>query len=229
MYLNWWFGIDNCFCYCSGKSYRHVHCPCERCAGKATSRKVEIEHWKRSQLLSSNLCGKNVHDSNMETDSMSATDKSSKISDYSDEDQRGEDFETLEPADSTENKEFSEDDEIPSSQMEKTIVKAVPKALQIIENLKASRQSFEGIWNFSKKLFCEGLWEECGMDILDAVWPSSWEEAQIIPRRAGCMNPKEYYVCFCWKKGKGKNSGGKKHVYNGKWDMYRKNKLANTV
>ena len=47
--------------------------------------------------------------------------------------------------------------------------------------------------------------------------------------RAGCMNPKEYYVCFGWKKGKGKNSGGKKHAYNGKWDMYRKNKLANTV
>ena len=60
------------------------------CDGKATSRKVEFEHWKRSQLLGSNLCGKNVHQSNMETNTISATDKSSKISDYSDEDQRGE-------------------------------------------------------------------------------------------------------------------------------------------
>lgn len=75
---------------------------------------------------------------------MSATDKSSKISDYNDEVQRGEDFENLEPADSTENKEFSEDDEIPSNRMEKTIiVKAVLKALQIIENIKVHIKKFQ--------------------------------------------------------------------------------------
>lgn len=76
--------------YCSQKSYQHVHCVCKRCDGKATSRKVEFEHWKCSQLLGSNLCWKNVHQSNMQTNSISATDQSSKITDYSDEDQRGE-------------------------------------------------------------------------------------------------------------------------------------------
>ena len=69
---------------------QHVHCLCKRCDGMARSRKVEFDHWKRSQLLGSNLCWKNVNQSNMQTNSISATDQSSKISDYSDEDQRGE-------------------------------------------------------------------------------------------------------------------------------------------
>lgn len=57
------------------------------------------------------------------------------------------------------------------------------------------------------------------MDIVNAVWPSSWEEAQIILKRAGYEDPKEYHVCFCRKKAKGKKSGGKKYVYSGKWDI----------
>ena len=206
-------------CCCSEKSYRHVHCPCERCAGIATSRKVEIEHWKRSQLLSAS-CKKNVHENDMETDSTSTvTDNTSEIFDCSAEDQRSGDFETLEPTDDTDNNQFSEDSEISSNRVERTIVKAVFKALQIIEDTKGSHHSFEDILNFGKELFCEGLGEECDMDIVDAVWPSSWEEAQIILRRAGYENPKEYYVCFCRKKAKGKKSGGKKHLYNGKWDI----------
>ena len=44
-------------CYCSEKSYRHVHCPCKRYTGRATSGKVEIKHWKRSQLLSTDQIG----------------------------------------------------------------------------------------------------------------------------------------------------------------------------
>ena len=103
--------------------------------------------------------------------------------------------------------------------MERTIVKAVLKALQIIEDTKGSHHSFEDILNFGKELFCEGLGEECDIDIVDAVWLSSWEDAQVILRRAGYENPKEYYVCFCRKKAKGKKSGGKKHLYNGKWDI----------
>ena len=149
----------------------------------------------------------------METDSMSATDNSSEIFDFSAEDERSVDFETLEPADSTD-KMSSDDEEIPSNRVERTIVKAVLKALQIIEDTKGSYHSFEDILNFGKELFCEGLGEECDIDIVDAVWPSSWEDAQVILRRAGYENPKEYYVCFCWKKAKGKKSGGKKHPCN---------------
>ena len=46
-----WDRVDIVACSCPDKTYLHVHCPCEQCEGKATSRKVELEHWKRSQLL----------------------------------------------------------------------------------------------------------------------------------------------------------------------------------
>lgn len=93
-------------------------------------------------------------------------------------------------------------------------VKAVLKALQIIEDTKGSHHSFKDILNFGKELFCEGLGEECVINIVDAVWPSSWKEAQVTLYRAGYKNPKEYYVWFCQKKAKGKKTGGKKHLYD---------------
>jgi len=201
MHLNWRFGIGAIFVPVIVR---------KNLTGMSTAPVKGVHQEKLKSSIGSAVnrytqtyAGKNMHESNMETDSISATDKSSYISDYSNEDQRDDNFETLEPADSTENKEFSEDDEIPSNRMEKTIVKAVLKALQIIENPKASHQRFEDILNFGKQLFYEGLGEECDMDIVDAVWPSSWEEAQIILRRAGYENPKEYFVCFCRKKAKG--------------------------
>ena len=222
-----WDRRDISACSCSAKSYRHVHCPCEQCGGKATSRKGEMEHWKRSQLLNLNSREKDLslHESNMEIASVCATDDSS--THCNDEELRPEEFETLEPGDSSNN--FcmgcsESEDKIPPNRMEKTMVKAVLKALQITENTKASHHSFEDILNFGKELFCEGLGEECDMDIVNAVWPSSWEEAQIILRRAGYEDPKEYYVCFCRKKAKGRKSGGKKYVYNGKWDIMAEKK-----
>ena len=45
-----WDRVDIVACSCPEKSYLHVHCPCEECNGRATSRKVELEHWRRSQL-----------------------------------------------------------------------------------------------------------------------------------------------------------------------------------
>ena len=45
-----WDRLDIVACSCSKKSYLHVHCPCGECDGKAASRKVELVHWKCSQL-----------------------------------------------------------------------------------------------------------------------------------------------------------------------------------
>lgn len=39
-------------CNCSEKYCRHVHCPCLRCQGNATSRSTELRHWSESRLLS---------------------------------------------------------------------------------------------------------------------------------------------------------------------------------
>ena len=83
-----------------------------------------------------------------------------------------------------------------TSHLEKTIVKAVLQAMQIIENTKVSQKSFQNILDYGKDLFCEGLGEDCDMDIVNFVWPTSWDEAQTILKKEGYENPKEYYVCF---------------------------------
>ena len=61
-----WDRVDIVACSCPEKTYLHVHCPCEQCEGKATSRKVELEHWKRSQLLRAKRVkqDENLHESN---------------------------------------------------------------------------------------------------------------------------------------------------------------------
>lgn len=51
-----WKRSDVSGCNCNEKKYRHVHCPCAICNGRATDRKTEIRHWKeanRSALKSS--------------------------------------------------------------------------------------------------------------------------------------------------------------------------------
>ena len=44
--------IEVSSCNCTEKSYRHVHCPCLRCQGKATTRSTELRHWTESRLWS---------------------------------------------------------------------------------------------------------------------------------------------------------------------------------
>ena len=39
-------------CTCPSLKYTHVHCPCERCEGKAVSRAVEYRHWTAAKELS---------------------------------------------------------------------------------------------------------------------------------------------------------------------------------
>ena len=46
-----WTRSDVSTCTCSDLSYRHSHCPCETCNGKAVSSSTEFRHWERSNLL----------------------------------------------------------------------------------------------------------------------------------------------------------------------------------
>ena len=38
-------------CGCSEKRYRHVHCPCSECKGRATDRSTELRHWHKAKFL----------------------------------------------------------------------------------------------------------------------------------------------------------------------------------
>ena len=46
-----WKRADISSCRCDDKSYRHVHCPCFRCNGRATDRKTELRHWHDANQL----------------------------------------------------------------------------------------------------------------------------------------------------------------------------------
>ena len=65
---------------------------------------------------------------------------------------------------------------------------------------KASQNSFQDILDFGKELFCEGLGEECDMDIVNSVWPSSWEEAQVVLRRVDLRILKNTLFAFVEKR-----------------------------
>lgn len=43
-----WSRDDITSCECKEKPYRHVHCPCFGCQGRATDRKTELRHWKET-------------------------------------------------------------------------------------------------------------------------------------------------------------------------------------
>lgn len=43
-----WKRSDISCCICNEKKYRHVHCPCNSCNGRATDRKTEIRHWQEA-------------------------------------------------------------------------------------------------------------------------------------------------------------------------------------
>lgn len=46
-----WKRVDISSCSCDDKPYRHVHCPCFRCDGRATDRKTELRHWQEANQL----------------------------------------------------------------------------------------------------------------------------------------------------------------------------------
>ena len=46
-----WSRRDISTCNCSEKQYRHVHCPCSDCKGRATDRSTELRHWNQTNVL----------------------------------------------------------------------------------------------------------------------------------------------------------------------------------
>lgn len=42
------------YCSCSLLSYKHAHCPCSHCGGKAVARSTEYQHWMETNAEQSN-------------------------------------------------------------------------------------------------------------------------------------------------------------------------------
>ena len=46
-----WSQKDVSTCTCEELAYRHSHCPCQNCNGKAVSSSTEYSHWERNNLF----------------------------------------------------------------------------------------------------------------------------------------------------------------------------------
>lgn len=138
-------------CNCSKKSYRHVHCRCLRCNGKATTGKTELQHWSEGRLCAegaSGTFGFNSSDSDEESDTETTE---------MDIDGEGNDLQELLEMD--ENADVENDVIVKDSDncytenanpLMKLVVKAVPEAVSIMDNSGAPINTFEDILDYGK-------------------------------------------------------------------------------
>ena len=79
-----WTRGDIYACSCSEKKYRHVHCPCSECNGRATDRSTELRHWHQAKFLTDPEIGLPI-DARDSTDTESEVDS---LENYASEDAR---------------------------------------------------------------------------------------------------------------------------------------------
>ena len=46
-----WSRNEICACHCEDLAYKHVHCPCDQCSGKAVPTSTEYRHWQHNMYL----------------------------------------------------------------------------------------------------------------------------------------------------------------------------------
>ena len=142
-------------CNCSEKSYRHVHCRCLRCNGKAFTRSTELRHWSEARLCAEGASGTfafNSSDSDEESDTEMDID--------------GEGTDSQESLEMHENSDVENDVIVKDSDncetenvnaLKKLVVKAVLQAVSIMDNSGASINTFEDILNYGKTMLLESI------------------------------------------------------------------------
>ena len=215
-------------CNCSEKSYRHVHCPCLHCQGKATSRSTELRHWSESRLLSEGA----LSSTNFEVGSHSGggSDDELTIMDFDadgsfSEEQPGADImveqalvSDSEDMDVFEEPVSKEDNVNPLRQI---IVKAVLDAMNIMESSGALVKTFEDILDYGKTMLFTSVGDDIDVDILSSLWPKNWSAARLLLKEEGFSDAKEYYICICResKEMKRKGKTTTKYQYSRSWSV----------
>ena len=181
-------------CDCNEKMYRHVHCPCLACKGRATVRKTELRHWN-------------------ETCQFTATNSASVVSNDSDNDSHILDdifFEDVgecdQPAENTygtgcnpelrrdlQQSDGIDDDEVNSIQspMKKLVVKVVLDALRIKHKSRVSVSMFEDVLEYGKTLLFTSLGDDVDGDILTTSLLKSWNDVQLLLKEEGYEDAKQ--------------------------------------
>lgn len=212
-------------CECREKSYRHVHCPCFACKGRATDRKTELRHWKETCELAS-TSPDSVLNSHSDSDSHISEDMSFDDvggCDQSAEDELGiscdpEPLRDLQQRDGTDDNDGTNPNQNP---MKKLVVKAVLDALRIKHKSGVSVSTFEDVLEYGKTLLFTSLGDDVDHDILTTLWPKSWNDVQLLLKEEGFEDAKQYFICFCREEKEVTRDGKttKKIVYDGKYSV----------
>lgn len=84
--------------------------------------------------------------------------------------------------------------ESPLTNPEETeIVAAILEALNLVDQMQGSHKDFIRVLEFAEKLWSRNYNEE---DTIKAKWPKTWRETEMILKKCGYSDPKEYYICL---------------------------------
>lgn len=212
-------------CECREKSYRHVHCPCFACNGRATDRKTELRHWKETCELAAtspasvlnNHSDSDSHISeDMFFDDVAGCDQSAE-----DELGIGSDPESLQDLQQRNGIDDNDDTNSNQNPMKKLVFKAVLDALRIKHKSGVSVSTFEDVLEYGKTLLFTSLGDDVDRDILTTLWPKSWNDVQLLLKEEGYEDAKQYFICFCREEKEVTRDGKstKKFVYDGKYSV----------
>ena len=156
-------------CNCSEKTYRHVHCRCLRCKGKATTRSIELRHWSEARLLDAGATGTvefNFHsgegsDTNGPEEGMDIGEERTDLLEVLEMDENPDVESDLVEKDASNNCNTEN-----VNPLKKLVVKAVLEALSIMDNSGASIKTFEDILAYGKAMLLESISSDIDVDIL---------------------------------------------------------------
>ena len=212
-------------CECREKSYRHVHCPCFACNGRATDRKTELRHWKETCELAATSPA-SVLDSHSDSDSNISEDTF--VDDVAGCDQSGEDelgigsdHELLQDIQQRDGIDDNNDTNSNQNPVKMLVLKAVLDALRIKHKSGVSVSTFEDVLEYGKTLLFTSLGDDVDRDILTTLWPKSWNDVQLLLKEEGYEDARQFFVCFCREEKEVTRDGKttKKFVYNRKYSV----------
>ena len=206
-----------CFCRDSSEAIDiskygdpHVHCPCEKCQGKATWRMTAWRHMRpndrvsTSDIAKKSLCNVSedpeldLHsDGDFEEMEVYSVDNfcdntlpsPSPVSSVVPGNDDSSQHESVARHDNDCNEEHTDD----SVRIEAFIRDAVLRLLEMKEKLSCSEKHFEELLEWGKQLHIDGNTEATEAQM---HWPNSWNDVQTFLSTIGFIKPKQYWICL---------------------------------
>ena len=213
-------------CNCPEKSYRHVHCRCLRCQGKATSRSIEMRHWSEARLCAGGATG--TVEFSSDSDELSDTETARMVEGIDVDEEGIETQEALEmddipdvEGDLVEKDSSASCDTENVNPLKKLVAKAVLEELSIMDNSGASIRTFEDILAYGKAMLLESISSDIDVDILLTLWPKDWAAVQSLLEEQGYSDAREYYICICREEKEVRRCGktSMKYNYSRNWSV----------